>query len=53
MLKLSFNADSANIQGITQLSMANLALFYQSNESAEGKNAFLEKRPVDFSTFRS
>lgn len=52
MLKYSFNADSANISGITQLSMASLAMFYNTEESLEGKNAFLEKRPVDFNKFR-
>jgi naphthoate synthase len=52
MLKYSFNADSANIQGITQLAMGSLAMFYDTPESREGKNAFLEKRPVDFSQFR-
>ena len=48
MLKYSFNADSANIQGISQLAMGSLAMFYNTDESAEGMNAFLEKRPVDF-----
>ena len=52
MLKYSFNADSANIQGISQLSMGSLAMFYNTPESEEGKNAFLEKRPVDFNKFR-
>jgi 1,4-dihydroxy-2-naphthoyl-CoA synthase len=52
MLKYSFNADSAHIDGITQLSMASLAMFYQTEESAEGRNAFLEKRPVNFRQFR-
>ncbi|MGV3489549.1 MAG: 1,4-dihydroxy-2-naphthoyl-CoA synthase [Tuberibacillus sp.] len=52
MLKLSFNADSANITGITQLSMASLAMFYNTEESKEGRNAFLEKRPVQFNRFR-
>ncbi|NMD68859.1 1,4-dihydroxy-2-naphthoyl-CoA synthase [Bacillus sp. DNRA2] len=51
-LKYSFNADSANIQGISQLSMGSLALFYNTDESHEGMNAFLEKRPVDFKKFR-
>ncbi|GAK14117.1 LOW QUALITY PROTEIN: Na+phthoate synthase [Geomicrobium sp. JCM 19039] len=52
MLKYSFNADSANIAGISQLAMGSLAMFYDSKESEEGKNAFLEKRPVDFHKFR-
>jgi naphthoate synthase len=52
MLKYSFNADSANIEGISQIAMASLAMFYKTDESAEGKNAFLEKRPVDFKKFR-
>ncbi|WP_139992046.1 1,4-dihydroxy-2-naphthoyl-CoA synthase [Kurthia sp. Dielmo] len=52
MLKYSFNADSAAIQGISQLSMASLAMFYNTPESNEGKEAFLEKRPVDFGKFR-
>lgn len=52
MLKYSFNADTANIHGISQLSMGSLAMFYNSEESLEGKNAFLEKRPVDFKKFR-
>ncbi|WP_042347224.1 1,4-dihydroxy-2-naphthoyl-CoA synthase [Bacillus massiliigorillae] len=52
MLKYSFNADSASIQGISQLSMSSLAMFYNTPESEEGKNAFIEKRPVDFKKFR-
>lgn len=52
MLKYSFNADSANIQGISQLAMGSLAMFYNTDESAEGMNAFVEKRPADFSKFR-
>lgn len=52
MLKYSFNADSANIQGISQLAMGSLAMFYNTPESEEGRNAFLEKRPVNFRAFR-
>ncbi|MFJ8067160.1 1,4-dihydroxy-2-naphthoyl-CoA synthase [Psychrobacillus sp. NPDC096426] len=52
MLKYSFNADSANIQGISQLAMGSLAMFYNTPESNEGKEAFLEKRPVNFNKFR-
>jgi len=49
MLKYSFNADSANIQGISQLSMGSLAMFYNTAESEEGKNAskkFNESTPL-------
>ena len=42
MLKYSFNADSANIQGISQLAMGSLAMFYNTPESKEGKEAFLK-----------
>ncbi|MFJ8260749.1 1,4-dihydroxy-2-naphthoyl-CoA synthase [Rummeliibacillus sp. NPDC094406] len=52
MLKYSFNADSANIQGISSLAMGSLAMFYNTLESNEGKEAFLEKRPVNFKKFR-
>lgn len=52
MLKYSFNADSANIEGINQVAMGSLAMFYRTEESLEGRNAFVEKRPVDFDKFR-
>ena len=52
MLKYSFNADSANIEGINQVAMGSLAMFYRTEESLEGRNAFVEKRPADFSKFR-
>lgn len=52
MLKYSFNADSANIQGLTQMAMGSLAMFYETEESNEGNKAFLEKRAPDFSKFR-
>jgi 1,4-dihydroxy-2-naphthoyl-CoA synthase len=52
MLKYSFNADSANIEGINQVAMGSLAMFYRTDESLEGRDAFVEKRPVDFSKFR-
>lgn len=52
MLKYSFNADTAHIEGISQLSMGSLSMFYNSEEAMEGRNAFLEKRPVDYRKFR-
>ncbi|WP_019122642.1 1,4-dihydroxy-2-naphthoyl-CoA synthase [Brevibacillus massiliensis] len=52
MLKYSFNADSANIEGISQLAMGSLAMFYNTEEAMEGRNAFVEKRQVNFARFR-
>jgi 1,4-dihydroxy-2-naphthoyl-CoA synthase len=52
MLKYSFNADSANIEGISRLAMGSLAMFYGTEEAKEGLNAFVEKRPVNFRKFR-
>lgn len=52
MLKYSFNADSASIEGISQLAMGSLAMFYNTEEAMEGRNAFVEKRPVNFRRFR-
>lgn len=51
-LKHSFNADSANIEGISQMAMGSLAMFYNTDEAMEGRNAFVEKRPVNFRKFR-
>ncbi len=53
MLKYSFNADTAFISGINQMALGSLAMYYNTDEALEGKNAFVEKRPVDFSKFRS
>ena len=52
MLKYSFNADSATIAGISQIAMGSLAMFYHTEEALEGRNAFVEKGPPDFSKFR-
>lgn len=52
MLKYSFNADSANIEGINQVAMGSLGMFYRSDESLEGRDAFVEKRQADFDKFR-
>src|SRR5438477_53898 len=46
--KRSFNADSENIRGIGALGMQALALYYQTEESKEGGNAFREKRKANF-----
>lgn len=46
--KRSFNADSENIRAIGSLGFESLALFYGTEESKEGVNAFLQKRPPRF-----
>ena len=46
--KRSFNADSDNIRGIGGMGMQALSLFYGTEESHEGVNAFLEKRQPNF-----
>ncbi|MET3505953.1 1,4-dihydroxy-2-naphthoyl-CoA synthase [Halalkalibacter oceani] len=52
MIKYSFNADSANIEGIAQLAMGSLPLYIQTEEAAEGRRAFQEKREADYRKFR-
>jgi len=51
-LKHSFNADSAQIFGQVKMAADGLAAFVNSEEAAEGRNAFLGKRQPDFSAFR-
>ena len=51
-LKASFNADTDHVAGINAMSRHAVDVYYGTEESHEGKNAFLEKRPPDFSKFR-
>jgi len=51
LLKASFNADEDGLSGIQQLAHDANLLFYMSEEAAEGRNAYLEKRKPDFSQF--
>jgi len=46
--KSSFNASTESIRGIGSLGFQALSLYYQTEESQEGVNAFLEKRKPDF-----
>src|ERR671930_208417 len=48
LAKQSFNADTEHLAGITELGFSALELYYQTEESLEGRNAFLEKRPPEF-----
>ena len=51
LLKASFNADEDGLTGIQQLAHDANLLFYMSEEAAEGRRAYLEKRVPDFSQF--
>jgi naphthoate synthase len=51
LLKASFNADEDGLSGIQQLAHDANLLFYMSEEAAEGRRAYLEKRTPDFSQF--
>jgi naphthoate synthase len=51
LLKASFNADEDGLAGIQQLAHDANYLFYMSEEAAEGRQAYLEKRRPDFGKF--
>ena len=52
ILKVAFNRESDHIAGTEALAGASLWQYYQTEEAAEGKQAYLEKRKTDFSKFR-
>ena len=52
LAKQSFNIDSEQRAGVAQFAGTALDLYYQTDEAMEGRNAFVEKRPVDFKKFR-
>ncbi len=51
LMKGGFNAWTDGLAGIQQLAGDATLLFYMAEEAQEGRNAFLEKRPPDFSKF--
>jgi len=52
MLKYAFHAETDGTAGITNLGVGGLSLFYGTEESVEGRNAFMEKRKAYFGKFR-
>ena len=52
LAKQSFNVDSETRAGVAELASTALHLYYQTDEAMEGRNAFVEKRPVNFKKFR-
>jgi len=51
LLKASFNASEDGLAGIQQLAHDANLLFYGHEEAREGRTAYGEKRPPDFSSF--
>jgi naphthoate synthase len=51
LLKASFNASEDGLAGLQQLAHDANLLFYGSEEAREGRTAYAEKRPPDFSQF--
>jgi len=50
-LKAAFNAETDGMAGIQELAGNTTLLFYMTDEAQEGRNAFNERRPPDFSRF--
>jgi naphthoate synthase len=51
VIKAGFNADADGLAGIQQLAGDATLLYYMSEEAQEGRDAYLEKRPPDFTRF--
>jgi naphthoate synthase len=51
LLKASFNASEDGLAGLQQLAHDANLLYYASEEAREGRSAYQEKRPPDFSRF--
>ncbi len=51
LLKAGYNAGVDGLAGVQQLAGDATLLYYMTEEAQEGRNAYLEKRPPDFSRF--
>lgn len=52
MLKYAFHAETDGVMGVTNLGVGGLSMYYGTEESAEGRNAFMEKRKPEFDKYR-
>lgn len=52
MAKQSFNIDSEPRAGVAEFASTALNLYYQTEEAMEGRNAFVEKRGVNYKKYR-
>jgi len=50
-MKAAFNAETDGMAGIQELAGNTTMLFYMTEEAQEGRDAFKERRPPDFSRF--
>lgn len=53
MLKYSFHGETDGVIGISNLGVGGLGMYYETEESLEGKTAFMEKRKPNFSKYRN
>ena len=52
LIKAGFNADTDGLAGIQELAGQATGLFYMTAEGQEGRDAWLQKRPPDFTKYR-
>ena len=52
LAKQSFTIDSEQRAGVAQFASTALGLYDETAEAMDGRNAFVEKRPVNFRAFR-
>jgi naphthoate synthase len=51
LLKAGYNAGVDGLAGVQQLAGDATLLYYMSEEAQEGRDAYVQKRPPDFSKF--